>query len=66
MAESVWIIPFERSKFKGVGIEDCPLWYLKWLTEQEWFCQNFANTALKLVQAEIIYKERFEDEKENS
>ena len=56
MAESLWILDC-GVRFRRQDVEDVPDWYLRWLTEQDWFCKRKDN--LQVVEAELDYRDRF-------
>ncbi len=56
MAESLWILPF--GKHKNTPIEDVPYDYLIWLTEQDWFVEQFADGCAQIAK-ELAYRDRF-------
>jgi uncharacterized protein (DUF3820 family) len=55
--ESLWEIPF--GKHKG-PIEDAPTSYLKWLIEQDWFCEKHI-LGEQQINAELNFRERWGD-----
>lgn len=56
MAESLFNLPF--GKYKSQPVEDVPTFYLHWLTEQDWFCDNHRQ-GLEAVNTEIAFREKF-------
>lgn len=56
MAESLFNLPF--GKYKGQPIEDVPTSYLRWLTEQDFFCDKFPK-GLDAVTIELKFRQAF-------
>ena len=56
--ESLFIIPFPKSKFYNKPIEDLPDSYLEWLSEQEWFEAKFSK-GYEAITKELEYRYTF-------
>ncbi len=49
---------FPFGQYKGILIADCPISYLKWLLNQDWFCNKFKDLK-ELTEKEIKYRDDF-------
>ena len=56
MANSLFVMPF--GKHKGTAIEDLESGYLEWLTEQEWFLEQFVAGA-EAIGKELAFRTRY-------